>query len=113
RNRRLRATAGLSGDPGVRPPHRARPSARRPEVRRPEDPQVVAKKLGGAGIAPLKPEMLDQAVAEGEAPALAALLEGGTYIRDCVSTFPSVTPVASAAIATGCGPGGHHIASMK
>ena len=45
--------------------------------------------------------MLDRAVAEGEAPALAALLERGTYIRDCVSTFPSVTPVASAAIATG------------
>ena len=57
--------------------------------------------------------MLDQAVAEGDAPALAALLDRGTYIRDCVSTFPSVTPVASAAIATGCGPGEHHIPSMN
>src|SRR5688572_1443371 len=57
--------------------------------------------------------MLDQAVAEGEAPALAALLDCGTYVRDCVSTFPSVTPVASAAIATGCGPGEHHIPSMN
>ena len=61
------------------------------------------KKLVLAVIDSLKPDMLDQAVAEGEAPALAALLERGTYIRDCVSTFPSVTPVASAAIATGCG----------
>jgi hypothetical protein len=41
------------------------------------------------------------------------LLERGTYVRDCVSTFPSVTPVASAAIATGCGPGRHHIPSMN
>jgi hypothetical protein len=73
----------------------------------------VPKKLVLAVIDALKPDMLDQAVAEGEAPALAALLDRGTYIRDCVSTFPSVTPVASAAIATGCGPGEHHIASMN
>jgi hypothetical protein len=73
----------------------------------------VPKKLVLAIIDSLKPEMLDQAVAEGEAPALAALIECGTYIRDCVSTFPSVTPVASAAIATGCGPGEHHIPSMN
>jgi hypothetical protein len=73
----------------------------------------VPKKLVLAVIDSLKPDMLDQAVAEGEAPALAALLERGTYIRDCVSTFPSVTPVASAAIATGYGPGEHHIPSMN
>jgi len=73
----------------------------------------VPKKLVLAVIDSLKPDMLDQAVAEGEAPALAALLDCGTYIRDCVSTFPSVTPVASAAIATGCGPGEHHIPSMN
>jgi hypothetical protein len=73
----------------------------------------VPKKLVLAVIDSLKPEMLDQAVAEGEAPALAALLDCGTYIRDCVSTFPSVTPVASAAIATGYGPGEHHIPSMN
>jgi Type I phosphodiesterase / nucleotide pyrophosphatase len=74
----------------------------------------VPKKLVLAVIDSLKPDMLDQAVAEGDAPALAALMDcGGTYIRDCVSTFPSVTPVASAAIATGCGPGDHHIPSMN
>jgi Type I phosphodiesterase / nucleotide pyrophosphatase len=73
----------------------------------------VPKKLVLAVIDSLKPDMLDQVVAEGDAPALAALLERGTYIRDCVSTFPSVTPVASAAIATGCGPGEHHIPSMN
>jgi Type I phosphodiesterase / nucleotide pyrophosphatase len=74
---------------------------------------VPRKKLVLAVIDALSPDMLDQAVAEGEAPALAALLDCGTYVRDCISTFPSVTPVASAAIATGCGPGEHHIPSMN
>jgi hypothetical protein len=74
---------------------------------------VPRRKLVLAVIDSLKPDMLDQAVAEGQAPALAALLDCGTYVRDCISTFPSVTPVASAAIATGCGPGEHHIPSMN
>jgi predicted AlkP superfamily pyrophosphatase or phosphodiesterase len=55
---------------------------------------VPRKKLVLAVIDALSPDMLDQAVAEGEAPALAALLDCGTYVRDCISTFPSVTPVA-------------------
>jgi hypothetical protein len=71
------------------------------------------RKVVLAVIDSLKPEMLDEAVADGRAPALAALLERGTYIRDCISTFPSVTPVASAAIATGAGPGEHNIPSMN
>ncbi len=71
------------------------------------------KKLVLAIIDALKPEMLDLAIEEGRAPALAALRERGTYVRDCVSTFPSVTPVASAAIATGTGPAEHHIPSMN
>ena len=74
---------------------------------------MAAKKLVLAVIDSLKPDMLDLAIEEGRAPALAALRDRGTYIRDCVSTFPSVTPVASAAIATGCGPGEHHIPSMN
>jgi hypothetical protein len=71
------------------------------------------KKLVLAVIDSLKPDMLDLAIEEGRAPALEALRERGAYIRDCVSTFPSVTPVASAAIATGTGPGEHHIPSMN
>jgi hypothetical protein len=71
------------------------------------------KKLVLAVIDSLKPDMLDLAIEEGRAPALSALRDRGTYIRDCLSTFPSVTPVASAAIATGCGPGEHHIPSMN
>jgi len=73
----------------------------------------VAKKVVLAVIDSLKPEQLDRAIEEGRAPTLAALRERGAYIRDCLSTFPSVTPVASAAITTGCGPGDHHIPSMN
>jgi hypothetical protein len=71
------------------------------------------KKLVLAVIDSLKPDMLDRAIEEDRAPALAALRSRGTYVRDCLSTFPSVTPVASAAIATGYGPGQHHIPSMN
>jgi hypothetical protein len=74
---------------------------------------VAGKKLVLAVIDSLKPDMLDLAIEEGRAPTLAALRDCGTYIRDCLSTFPSVTPVASAAIATGQGPGEHHIPSMN
>jgi Type I phosphodiesterase / nucleotide pyrophosphatase len=71
------------------------------------------KKVVLAVIDSLKPDMLDLAIEEKRAPALQALRDRGTYIRDCLSTFPSVTPVASAAIATGHGPGEHHIPSMN
>lgn len=73
----------------------------------------MPKKLVLAVIDSLKPEMLDRAIAEGRAPALQALVERGVYVRDCVSSFPSVTPVASASIATGTGPDAHHIPSMN
>ena len=74
---------------------------------------AAPKKLVLAVIDSLKPEMLDLAIEEGHAPALATLVERGTYVRNCLSTFPSVTPVASAAIATGHGPGEHHIPAMN
>jgi predicted AlkP superfamily pyrophosphatase or phosphodiesterase len=73
----------------------------------------VSKKLVLAVIDALKPEMLDRAVEHGRAPALAKLIERGTYVRDCVSTFPSVTPVAAATIATGTWPDEHLIPSMN
>jgi hypothetical protein len=71
------------------------------------------KKLVLAVIDSLKPEMLDRALAEGRVPALQAVIERGTYVRDCVSSYPSVTPVASSCIATGVGPDEHHIPSMN
>jgi hypothetical protein len=70
-------------------------------------------KLVLAIVDSLCPEQLDRAIADGRAPVLARLRERGTYVADCVSTFPSVTPVASASIATGVGPDRHHIPSMN
>lgn len=76
-------------------------------------PAGKQKKLVLAVIDSLKPEMLERAIADGRAPALATLVERGVYVRDCVSTFPSVTPVASATIATGAMPAEHNIPSMN
>jgi predicted AlkP superfamily pyrophosphatase or phosphodiesterase len=71
------------------------------------------KKLFLAVIDALKPEMLERAIEHGRAPVLEALMRRGTYVRDCVSSFPSVTPVAAASIATGLGPADHHIPAMN
>jgi Type I phosphodiesterase / nucleotide pyrophosphatase len=56
----------------------------------------------------LTPAMLERGVAESRVPSLAYLVEQGTYVRG-VTTFPSVTPVCLASIATGSHPDGHHI----
>jgi hypothetical protein len=74
---------------------------------------VPARKLILAVIDSLKPEMLDRAIEEGRAPVLKVLRDRGTYVQKCVSSFPSVTPVASATIATGTGPAEHRIPSMN
>ena len=71
------------------------------------------KKLVLAVIDSLKPELLDRAIEEERAPALRAIRDRGHYVRECVSSYPSVTPVASATIATGRGPDEHDIASMN
>src|SRR5215218_7752718 len=117
RGRRDLPPAGLDPrDRRLRRPAAGPPPARGREVRRPAGPAVVPrcpKKLVLAVIDSLKPDMLDLAIDEGRAPALEALRERGAYNPNCLSTFPSVTPVASAAIATGSGPGGHHIPSMN
>ncbi len=42
----------------------------------------------------LRTDMLLDAIAGDLAPNFAALIARGTLIPDCVSTFPSVTPVA-------------------
>jgi hypothetical protein len=57
--------------------------------------------------------MVEQAVGEDRAPALATLIERGAYVPDAVAAFPSVTPVCAATIATGLGPDRHHIPSMN
>ena len=73
----------------------------------------MPKKLVLAVVDALKPEMLERAVEQGRAPALQQIMRRGTYVPDCASTFPSVTPVAAAAIATGTMPDRHHIPSMN
>jgi hypothetical protein len=60
----------------------------------------------------LKSSMLERAVDEGEAPVFAEILRRGTYFPDCASVFPSVTPAASASIATGQTVDGHGVPSI-
>ncbi len=71
------------------------------------------RKLVLAVIDALAPEALAQAVADEVAPTLGRLMRDGHYAPDCVSTFPSVTPVAASAIATGLGPADHLVPSMN
>ena len=61
----------------------------------------------------LRSESLERAVEEGRTPALAHLMDNGVYVDDCVSAFPSVTPVCTSAIATGAGPDRHGIPAMN
>jgi predicted AlkP superfamily pyrophosphatase or phosphodiesterase len=56
----------------------------------------------------LTPEVFEDAVETGSAPALAFLAAHGRYGRG-VSTFPSLTPVCLSSIATGAHPDVHHI----
>jgi hypothetical protein len=80
----------------------------------------VARKLCLIVVDSLRTDMLRRTVEEGGAPNFAALLDRGTLVPDCVSSFPTVTPVCNAEIATGAGPGptpggapGHGIMGMN
>src|SRR3712207_7038965 len=48
----------------------------------------------------IRPDILRAAIREGDAPNLGALAERGEAVWDAVSVFPSITPAATAAIAT-------------
>ncbi len=61
----------------------------------------------------LRTDMLERAVDEGRAPTFGALLERGTLVPDCVSSFPSVTPVACAEMVTGVAADRHGISGMN
>ena len=73
----------------------------------------MSKKLVLVVIDALKPEMLEQAMASGRAPALQRIAEEGVHVSECVAAFPSVTPVCAATITTGVGPDEHLIPSMN
>ena len=71
------------------------------------------KKLVLTYVDSLRTDMLRRAIAEGRAPTFATLVERGVLVEDCVSSFPSVTPVASAEMVTGVGADGHWISGMN
>jgi hypothetical protein len=73
----------------------------------------VAKKLVLTYVDSLRTDMLLRAVEEERAPTFAALLERGVLIPDCVSSFPSVTPVACSEMVTGVGSDRHWISGMN
>jgi hypothetical protein len=66
------------------------------------------KKLILVVIDGLTPDVFEDAVSTGAAPALAFLAEHGTYARG-ISAFPSLTPVCLTTIATGAQPNVHGI----
>jgi hypothetical protein len=57
----------------------------------------------------IRPDVLRAAIQDGDAPALGFLAERGEAVWDAVSVFPSITPAATAAIATGRAPEGSGI----
>ncbi len=61
----------------------------------------------------LRTDKLEEAAATGAAPHFDELIRRGSMVRDCVSTFPSVTPVASSEMTTGLRPDGHGISAVN
>ena len=74
---------------------------------------AAQRKLMLVVVDSLDTAMLERAVASGAAPTFRKLLDRGTLIPDCVSSFPSVTPVAVSEIATGVGSERHWISGMN
>jgi hypothetical protein len=73
----------------------------------------MPKKLVLCVIDGIKPAMLERAVEAGRAPTLKRLMADGVYVDDCVSAFPSITPVCAATIATGVAQDAHLIPNMN
>jgi hypothetical protein len=71
------------------------------------------QKLVLAIIDGLHPAALRTALADGTAPALAAIAARATIATEATAAFPSVTPVCAAQIATGRRQDAHHIPSMN
>jgi hypothetical protein len=73
----------------------------------------VAKKLVLTYVDSLRTDMLLRTVEAGDAPNFGALIARGVFIPDCVSSFPSVTPVACSEMVTGVGSDEHWISGMN
>src|ERR1700710_582898 len=76
-------------------------------------PGARRKKLILTYVDSLRTDMLRRAIDEGRAPSFGALVERGLLIEDCVSSFPSVTPVACSEMVTGVGADQHWISGMN
>ncbi|MGH3090010.1 MAG: alkaline phosphatase family protein [Rubrobacteraceae bacterium] len=74
-----------------------------PKLKAPSKP-VLLLVLDG-----IRPDVMRSAIRDGDAPALGTLAERGEARWDAVSVFPSITPAATAAIATGEPPAGSGI----
>ncbi|MEJ7876010.1 MAG: alkaline phosphatase family protein, partial [Solirubrobacterales bacterium] len=61
----------------------------------------------------LRTDKLQETIEAGNAPNFGALVERGHLIEDCVSGFPSVTPVCTSEIATGTSSERHCISGMN
>lgn len=57
-------------------------------------------------------EAFEQATASGRAPAFAFLKAHGSYVRDSIAVFPTITPAATASLLTGATPAAHGIPGM-
>jgi type I phosphodiesterase/nucleotide pyrophosphatase len=73
----------------------------------------MRKKLVLAYVDSLRSDMLELAIANGDAPTFGKLVDRGVLIPDCVSSFPSVTPVACAEMVTGVAADRHWISGMN
>ena len=74
---------------------------------------AAGKKLVLTYVDSLRTDMLLRAVAEERAPNFGELLDRGVLVPDCVSSFPSVTPVACSEMVTGVGAERHWISGMN
>lgn len=70
------------------------------------------KKLVLVVVDGMRPASLTKAIDEGAAPTFARLAREGYASGECISVFPSLTPVATSAIVTGRGPDEHGVPSM-
>jgi hypothetical protein len=70
------------------------------------------RKVVFAVIDGLGPALLDRAIAAGRAPTIEWLAGEGSRTDECVSSFPSLTPVCLAALITGQHPAGSGIPGM-
>ncbi len=58
----------------------------------------------------LASRIINPAIERGSLPTFHALIQKGVFRPECTSIFPSITPAATASIATGMYPTDHHIA---